>query len=119
ETGRRIKDFTEEALRRMEEHDWPGNVRELKNMVERAVALGAGPMLDVGDIWVSSLDLAGNVPGPAGAAYEALTLQELEKRHILATLEHTGWNKSQAAAILQIERSTLDRKIKAYELSRE
>ena len=45
-------------------------------------------------------------------------LSEIEKRHILETLRHTDWNKSQAAAILGIERSTLDRKIKGYGLVR-
>ena len=50
--------------------------------------------------------------------YEAVPLEEIEKRHILRTLEYTDWNKSQAAAILQIERSTLDRKIKGYDLKR-
>ena len=45
-----------------------------------------------------------------------MSLEELEKRRILLTLEHTDWNKSQAAAILRIERSTLDRKLKKYEV---
>ena len=45
-------------------------------------------------------------------------LEEIEKEHILETLQHTDWNKSQAASILNIERSTLDRKIKGYELKR-
>jgi Nif-specific regulatory protein len=100
----------------MEEYHWPGNVRELRNVVERAVALGVGPMLDVGDIWLSSLEAA--PPAAPVDAYEALPLDEVEKRHILRTLEHTDWNKSQAANILQIERSTLDRKIKGYKLAR-
>jgi Nif-specific regulatory protein len=43
----------------------------------------------------------------------------MEKRHIRETLKHTDWNKSRAAEILGIERSTLDRKIKAYDLRRE
>ena len=43
----------------------------------------------------------------------------MEKRHILRTLEHTEWNKSQAARILKIERSTLDRKIKGYGLKKD
>ena len=51
--------------------------------------------------------------------YVPVTLEEMEKRHILRTLEHTDWNKSQAAGILAIERSTLDRKIKAFDLKRE
>ena len=46
------------------------------------------------------------------------SLEELEKRHILCTLAHTEWNKSKAAEILGIERSTLDRKIKAYDLKK-
>ena len=54
-----------------------------------------------------------------GTQAKLLSLEEIERRHILKTLEHTDWNKSQAAAILKIERSTLDRKIKAYELKRE
>jgi DNA-binding NtrC family response regulator len=118
ETGRKIKGFTPAAIHKMEEYHWPGNVRELRNVVERAVALGTGPMIDAQDIWLSSLE-ASRPPVPAAAdTYEALSLDEVEKRHIERTLTHTDWNKSQAAAILHIERSTLDRKIKAYNLTR-
>ena len=118
ETGRKIKGFTPAAMRKMEEYHWPGNVREIRNVVERAVALGTAPMIDAQDIWLSSLE-ASRPPMPALAdAYEPLSLDEVEKRHIERTLAHTDWNKSQAAAILHIERSTLDRKIKAYNLTR-
>lgn len=117
ETGRKITDFTPEATQKLLAYHWPGNVRELRNVIERAVALGSGPTLDASDIWLSSLESAGP-PVAAGAAYEPITLDELEKRHILQTLQHTNWNKSQTALILQIERSTLDRKIKAYDLKR-
>ncbi|HKI35123.1 MAG TPA: sigma 54-interacting transcriptional regulator [Gemmataceae bacterium] len=117
ETGRKIKGFTPSAMQKMEAYDWPGNVRELRNVVERAVALSNGPMLDAPDIWLSSLDAAG--PAEAtGAAYQPMTLQEIERIHIQRTLEHTEWNKSRTAEILDIERSTLDRKIKLYELKR-
>jgi transcriptional regulator with GAF, ATPase, and Fis domain len=119
ETGRRIRDFTPAALKKMEDYHWPGNVRELRNVVERAVALARGPFLDAPDIWLSSLEAG--TPAAASSrppAYDELPLDEVEKRHILRTLEYTDWNKSQAAAILSIERSTLDRKIKAYELKR-
>jgi len=119
ETGRRIRGFTPAAMKKMEEYHWPGNVRELRNVVERAVALGTGPMLDVSDIWLSKLE-SGAPPSADGSidVYEPLSLEELEKQHILRTLAHTDWNKSQAATILKIERSTLDRKIKVYELKR-
>lgn len=120
ETGRKIRGFTPAALQKMRAHDWPGNVRELRNVVERAVALSRGPMLDVADILLSTMETlhSGNSRA-ASAVYEAITLDEMEKRHIEKTLEHTEWNKSQTAAILQIERSTLDRKIKAYALKKE
>jgi Nif-specific regulatory protein len=118
ETGRKIRGFTPAAMQKMADYDWPGNVRELRNVVERAVALGVGPMLDASDVWLSQLEAALATTSSGGDSYEAVSLEEIEKRHILRTLEHTDWNKSQAAAILQIERSTLDRKIKNYELKR-
>jgi transcriptional regulator with GAF, ATPase, and Fis domain/pSer/pThr/pTyr-binding forkhead associated (FHA) protein len=118
ETGRKIRGFTPAALKKMEEYHWPGNVRELRNVVERAVALGTGPTLDAGDVWLSSLEGSGVVAPLAVPEYEAVSLEEIEKRHILRTLEHTDWNKSAAASILDIERSTLDRKITKYELKR-
>ncbi len=118
ETGRKIRGFTPAAIKKMQEYHWPGNVRELRNVVERAVALGLNPVLDAADIWLSSPDLDSPVAAAVPAAYEPKSLEEIEKLHILATLEHTDWNKSQASAILNIERSTLDRKIKLYDLKR-
>src|SRR5262249_20105348 len=67
ETGRKIRGFTPAALQKMQDYDWPGNVRELRNVVERAVALGGGPNLDAGDIWLSSLDVGGGSLSPAPA----------------------------------------------------
>ncbi len=115
ETGRKLRGFAPGALEKMQQYDWPGNIRELRNVVERAVALGRGPILDLGDIWLSSLE----APHTASDVYQPISIEEMEKRHILATLDHTEWNKSQAATILQIERSTLDRKIKAYNIKKE
>ena len=118
ETGRKIRGFTPEAMQKLNDHQWPGNVRELRNVVERGVALGSGPMLDAPDVWLSSIDLAESGTTQGNAPYRPLSLEEIEKDHILRTLQHTDWNKSQAAAILNIERSTLDRKIKGYDLKR-
>jgi Nif-specific regulatory protein len=116
ETGRKIRGLTPAAIEKLKGYRWPGNVRELRNVVERAVALGSGPTIDATDIWLSELDIGAPVVGSAGQVYRPESLEEVEKRHILATLTHTDWNKSQAAAILGIERSTLDRKIKGYGL---
>jgi Nif-specific regulatory protein len=118
ETGRKIKSFTPAALDKLKAYRWPGNVRELKNVIERAVALGHGPQLDAADIWLSELDIGAPVVGAVPSVYKPETLEDLEKRHILETLKHTDWNKSKAAAILNIERSTLDRKIERYGLAK-
>lgn len=118
ETGRKIRGFTPAALEKLQGYRWPGNVRELKNVIERAVALGSGPHLDTPDIWLSELEIGAPVLGSGAAPYRMESLEEMEKRHILETLKHTDWNKSQAATILGIERSTLDRKIKTYNLAK-
>jgi transcriptional regulator with GAF, ATPase, and Fis domain len=117
ETGRKIRGFSDAAYDKLKNYTWPGNVRELRNVIERAVALSTNPLLDAPDIWLSSLDVetASHCP----PAFKPASLDDLERKHILATLNHTEWNKSKTAEILGIERSTLDRKIKAYELRKE
>src|SRR5207237_940192 len=77
ETGRKIRGFTDAALKKMEEYHWPGNVRELRNVVERAVALGLGPTIDASDIWLSSLETNGPLPlTQPSTAYEPMALEE-------------------------------------------
>ncbi len=114
ETRRKIRGFTPAASEKLLGYRWPGNVRELKNVIERAVALGSGPLIDAPEIWLSELDLSALHVALPKSVFRPISLEEVEKEHILETLKHTDWNKSQAAAILGIERSTLDRKIKAY-----
>ena len=87
------------ALKKMEEYHWPGNVRELRNVVERAVALGIGPMLDAQDIWLSSLELAGRRRRRRAArSTSRCRSKRWRSGTSCATLEHTDWNKSQAAS---------------------
>jgi Nif-specific regulatory protein len=119
ETGRKIKGFTPQAMEQMTRYRWPGNVRELKNVVERALVLAEGEYIDTEHLMLSKLQTAGDtadVPNQA-AEFRPMSLADLERRHILATLRATGWNKSQTAGILGIERSTLDRKIRRYEIT--
>ena len=90
----------------------------MKNVVERAVVLARGEVIDVEDLTLSKLSTAGDTADlvPPASEFEPLSLEELERRHILATLRATNWSKSQTASLLGIERSTLDRKIRRYEL---
>lgn len=119
ETGRRIIGFTASAAQVMQVYRWPGNVRELKNVIERAVVLARRDRLDAEDLALSNLATVGdstNLGHPSTGGFEPMTLAEIERRHIYATLKSTGWNKSRTASILGIERSTLDRKIRRYDL---
>ncbi len=119
ETGRKIVQFTPSAINHLRSYRWPGNVRELKNVIERAVVLARSDFLDVEDLTLSNLETAGDTSqfAPVEREFQPLSLADIEKQHIQATLDETGWNKSRAAGILGIERSTLDRKIRRYELA--
>jgi Nif-specific regulatory protein len=121
ETGRRLKGYTPDAFERMRHYRWPGNVRELKNVVERAVVLTQGDYIDADDLALSTLSTQGESGDTFSGrqTYEPVSLADVERRHILATLKSTGWNKSRAAGILGIERSTLDRKIRRYRIDRD
>ncbi len=121
ETGRKIRGFTPDAAEQLLSYRWPGNVRELKNVIERAVVLCRGQEIDQTDLLLTNVATAGDTGDVrlGGKVFLPSSLADLERRHILATLHHTGWNKSRTAGILGIERSTLDRKIRRYQLADE
>lgn len=105
----------------MQRYRWPGNVRELKNVVERAVVLAQGEMIEMEDLTLTKLSTASESQFDLGTLveeYRPMSLEEVECRHIEQTLASTAWNKSKAASILGVERSTLDRKIKKYGLKK-
>ena len=118
ETGRKVRGFTPRAMDQLIRYRWPGNVRELRNVVERAIVLCQGEYIDQEDLMLSKLSTAGDTTElpPQPQEFTPVSLEEMERRHIIATLGATNWNKSQTASILGIERSTLDRKIRRYEL---
>jgi DNA-binding NtrC family response regulator len=104
--------ISEDAMARLIAYDWPGNVRELENAIERALALGSGPVLQVADL-PSSLQYGSSerVAQPD----ELLPLEELERRAILRALREAGGDKLAAARLLGIGKTTLYRKLKQYE----
>jgi DNA-binding NtrC family response regulator len=123
---RRIEGFADDAMDALSRYSWPGNVRELRNAIERAIVLGEGERIRAADLppevrgehsaWTAAPAMVTPAPSSAAppAALTARPLKELEREGIVAALQATGGNKAQAAALLEIDRSTLYKKIKDY-----
>jgi two-component system response regulator HydG len=110
ETGRKVDHISQAALKMLQGYRWQGNVRELENAIERAVVLSRGRLLDIDDF--AFLHALQAKPAPSGS------LLEVEKGYIERVLEDSAWNITRAAAVLGINRVTLHRKIKRFQLSR-
>jgi formate hydrogenlyase transcriptional activator len=99
--GKHFKSINKETMKALQEYPWPGNIRELENVIERAVILCPGPVLQLTD----KLEI------PDICALPGLkTLEETEREQILKTLSETRWRingKKGAAAILGLHPSTL------------
>jgi formate hydrogenlyase transcriptional activator len=112
---KQIDTISSEAMSALTRYTWPGNIRELQNVVERAVILSSGPVLNVP---IADLKINGN---GNGAVHESGTLEEVERRHILSVLEQTNWvlsGPNGAAARLGIKRSTLQFRLHKLGISR-
>jgi formate hydrogenlyase transcriptional activator len=99
--GKQITSIQKETLKVLQDYPWPGNIRELENIIERAVILCPGPVLQLADkLEISSLPFSSTVQ----------TLEEMERNQIFKTLSETRWRiegKDGAAAILGLHPSTL------------
>jgi two-component system, NtrC family, nitrogen regulation response regulator NtrX len=112
ECGQRPKKITADGLTMIETYGWPGNIRELRNVIERLVIMTPSNTITAKNIIIG---------GPARSDYFSFnTLREardsFEKDFIIKKLEESNWNISKTADILDIERSNLHRKIKAYDI---
>jgi DNA-binding NtrC family response regulator len=95
------------TLARMQQYDWPGNIRELENVIERAMILSQGPMLEVPPLQ--------NASTPDALPLQGDDLASVNRAHILGVLEATGWivaGPHGAAARLGVKRSTLTYRMK-------
>ena len=113
--GRELR-LSAEAVERLLRYPWPGNVRELENAIERAAILARGATVDATDL--PPHVAAGVQLGPSPTLPRQITLAEMERIHILQTLERFGRNHSGAAEALGIGRTTLWRKLKEYGIER-
>jgi len=104
----------DDALHCLQVYEWPGNVRELENVIERACIMREGPRITVRDLPAGLHGQAGLPAAPSTLVGGMVSLEDLERAHILQVLEAVGWHKKRAAEILQINPSTLYRKLLRY-----
>ena len=112
--------LTREAMEVLEAHNFPGNVRELENALRRAVALSSGGLVTI-DCLPPEIAARGKKAAPAERPeYRLLadrpTMEELQRRYLQLILEETGWNRRRAAAVLDLDRRTIQRLIARYQL---
>lgn len=123
ETGREVLGFTDAAMAAMQRYAWPGNVRELENAVERAVVLCRRPHIDVDDLPEAiQAALSGrSILDPRDAELDKpqpleTALEGPERRIIELALKRNNWNRQATASELNINRTTLYKKMKKYRL---
>ncbi|MGB7846419.1 MAG: sigma-54 dependent transcriptional regulator [Candidatus Acidiferrum sp.] len=102
--GKKIQGITRRAQTCLSAYSWPGNIRELENILSLAVMMAEGNVIDLDDLPKALLT---NEPHPATKDDTLLTFGELQHRHLERVLEHVGGDKTRAAEILGISRSTL------------
>ena len=110
--GRAPIKVTVEAMGLLTRYHWPGNVRELRNVVERLSVLSE-------DGEVTAADVALHLPAVSVDDVDAalLSLDEIERRHILRVLQHSGGIRARAAKVLGVDPKTLYNKLKSYNLA--
>lgn len=119
-SARAVRGFLPDTMALLKQYRWPGNVRELENAIERAVSLSHGPLLTPDDL-PSALRQSGPQVGDKTEVSDqhdevCLTLEEVEKRHLIRVLKETKGNKVRAAKILGIDRRTLYRMAERFGL---
>ena len=124
EFGKNVVGFTRDALDILSKHDWPGNVRELEGVVQRGVVLCQGTRITSGHLSPSlghprtsrrgSITPRPHLPMNIRPLKEAL--EEPEKRIIIQALQALNWNRQETARVLDINRTTLYKKMKKYGL---
>ena len=110
ETAKRVDHISRDTLGQLKRYDWPGNVRELENAIERAVVLSKSRTLNTADFPF----LETSRPIRTGA----LSLKEMEIEYIRDVLQKSDWNITHAAKVLDVNRVTLHKKIKRYNLKK-
>jgi len=116
--GRSIPRISKSAMESLVRNDWPGNIRELRNVIERALVFCEGDEIQACDIhFTQRSDPSAWIEEVENQNFQPQSLELMEREYIARTLKWTDWNKREAARILGINRSTLDRKLERYEIT--
>ncbi len=110
------KTFTNESRSVLTSYDWPGNVRELKHVVQRAALLAPDRSIDVGNLMIKPSTNQQSLTSTLVRKDGSVSLEELEARYIHSVLTSTGWKRSEAARVLDVDPKTLYRKIRKFGL---
>jgi len=118
--GGAVFQISPKAFQVLKKYEWPGNVRELENMVQRALILAPGPILEIQDLFLHEESSAprGSGSGSGVELKAGVSVHEMERRLIEITLEGTGGNKTLAAEQLGISLRTLRNKLNEYKASK-
>jgi predicted ATPase/transcriptional regulator with GAF, ATPase, and Fis domain len=134
--GKQIKGVSQDTMKMLTEYSWPGNVRELQNLIERWVVLAQGPVIDMNrEILPAAIPSASafaptpvpDVPAPVAPPVdprqpsEPMSLEQIERNHILAVLEQSGWvieGARGAAKALNLHPNTLRGRLKKLGIQR-
>ncbi|MGQ9663803.1 MAG: sigma-54-dependent transcriptional regulator [bacterium] len=113
-TGKEVTKISSAAMELLMEYDWPGNVRELENVIEHSIVVSKGNEIQINDLPQYLLKIKKDV----GLLPTNYSLEQMEEEHILNVLNANDWNIKKSAEILKINRLTLYKKIKKYNLKR-
>ncbi len=113
-SNKTFKGFSDRAMRVLVEYNYPGNVRELENIVERAAAMAQGETIDESNLPPDLSEMEIFSIGPADSGVK--TLHEVQREYIQRVLNRVGRNKTKAAKLLGIDRSSLWRHLKRHEI---
>jgi len=123
--GKEVRGVSREAMERLMQHHWKGNVRELENVIERAVTLGGGPIIELHNIEESlSRNINSRIPLPPGdIPPEGIDLDEMlasiEKHFLLKALHRANGVKKDAAKLLGLDFRSFRYRLSKYNISRD
>ncbi|MGI5174071.1 sigma 54-interacting transcriptional regulator [Treponema sp. OMZ 840] len=113
ETKKNFTGFSRDALHLLYTYTWPGNIRELENSIERACVLGKPPLIEASDLRLNCPEISSGICGFSEAEHANISLKNalyyFKKQYVTRVLEQTGWNQTEAAKVLDVQRTYVSR----------